>query len=332
MENGGTLQATGNAATFMQGLTTANIRAGGAVIDTNGFNITIAQALLHSTIPGDGANDGGLTVQGAGTLTLTGQLGYRGTTTVANGSLILGDATNSVTLPGDLSLTGGNFALSNGSLGNGTVTTNGNALVIGLIANTRATAGSATINNTGTVAFQNSGDGGTALINNAGLVDFADMSNAAGATINNSGGGLLQFRINSSAGNATIVNGAGTSTTFGGNSTAANATITSLPGALLTFQGQSTAGNATIITQSGAALDGTGTVFRGFSTGGGDDPRWERWGCRSARSKAPESSVSARPICWSAATTCRRRSRARSRITACPEAGRAASSRSAPAR
>ncbi len=47
--NGGTLKAaagTANGATFLQGLTAANVFAGGAVIDNNGQTLTIAQALL----------------------------------------------------------------------------------------------------------------------------------------------------------------------------------------------------------------------------------------------------------------------------------------------
>ena len=49
--NGGTLSpmvGTGSTANFMQGLTTANVQAGGAVVDTNSNAITIAQPLLHS--------------------------------------------------------------------------------------------------------------------------------------------------------------------------------------------------------------------------------------------------------------------------------------------
>jgi autotransporter-associated beta strand protein len=57
--NGGTLQATASSTTFLQDLTTANVRGtggvirGGAAIDTQSYNLTIAQALLHSTIPDD---------------------------------------------------------------------------------------------------------------------------------------------------------------------------------------------------------------------------------------------------------------------------------------
>lgn len=85
--NGGTLKPTASSATFMQGLTTAQIKTGGALLDTNGFNITIAQALLTGT-PGDG----GLSKSGAGKLTLNATSTYTGPTTVRAGTLELGAA------------------------------------------------------------------------------------------------------------------------------------------------------------------------------------------------------------------------------------------------
>jgi autotransporter-associated beta strand protein len=47
--NGGTLQALQTTGTFMQGLTQANVFSGGAAVDTNGFNVTIAQNLLAAS-------------------------------------------------------------------------------------------------------------------------------------------------------------------------------------------------------------------------------------------------------------------------------------------
>jgi autotransporter-associated beta strand protein len=70
--NGGTLKVRNSTTTFMQGLDTVDVLSGGAVIDTNGFNITIAQALLA------GSSSGGLTKNGSGILTLTGNPTYTG--------------------------------------------------------------------------------------------------------------------------------------------------------------------------------------------------------------------------------------------------------------
>ena len=82
--NGGTLKPTASSATFMQGLTTAQIKTGGAFVNTNGFDITIAQSLLTG-----GAGDGGLTKSGAGTLILAGANTYTGPTNVTAGRLAL---------------------------------------------------------------------------------------------------------------------------------------------------------------------------------------------------------------------------------------------------
>ncbi|HSI32517.1 MAG TPA: autotransporter-associated beta strand repeat-containing protein, partial [Tepidisphaeraceae bacterium] len=85
--NGGTLRAGFTSAAFMTGLTRANVRDGGAIIDTNGWNLTVGQALEHSNVAGDAAVDGGLTKNGGGVLTLTGNSTYTGGTTVNAGTI-----------------------------------------------------------------------------------------------------------------------------------------------------------------------------------------------------------------------------------------------------
>lgn len=82
---GGTVKATATSATFLQGLTTANVKNGGVTVDSNGFDITIGQPLLHFS----GATTDQLTKSGAGTLILTGTNTYRGDTTVSAGTLQL---------------------------------------------------------------------------------------------------------------------------------------------------------------------------------------------------------------------------------------------------
>jgi outer membrane autotransporter protein len=229
--NGGTLRARGDKADFLQGLTLAQVRNGGAIIDLNGAVITIAQSLVHSTINGDAATDGGLQLNdsaatGTSALTLTGALSYTGTTTINGGSLILGDATNSVTLPGNASLVGGNLSVANGSLGTGTITVaTGQSLLVGSLAGSAATAGSSTITAAGTVTFQNSGSAGTSTINSTGVLDFADTSTAANATISLTGGAVGQLRNSASGGSATFTVGAGSSLTLGGASTLSTARL-----------------------------------------------------------------------------------------------------------
>lgn len=84
--NGGTLKPTADTTTFMQGLTTASVKDGGAKIDTDGKNITIGQSLLHFA----GSTTDSLTKSGAGTLTLSGTNTYTGTTAITEGTLALG--------------------------------------------------------------------------------------------------------------------------------------------------------------------------------------------------------------------------------------------------
>ena len=62
--NGGTLKAQIDSTTFLQGLAQANVFSGGATIDTNGKNITVAQALLAAT--GDGVSSVSVTNGGSG--------------------------------------------------------------------------------------------------------------------------------------------------------------------------------------------------------------------------------------------------------------------------
>lgn len=85
--NGGTLKAAATITTFLQGMDVCNVRNGGAIIDTNGFNITIAQLMQHSAIGGDNATDGGLLKKGTGTLTLTAANTYNGLTRIQIGTL-----------------------------------------------------------------------------------------------------------------------------------------------------------------------------------------------------------------------------------------------------
>lgn len=93
--NGGKLTAIGadnaNFITTYGGGQNTFVASGGAVIDTNGFNIGIQVNLL------DGGAGGGLTKQGTGTLTLSGVYGYTGPTIVEAGTLALSTATLSDT-------------------------------------------------------------------------------------------------------------------------------------------------------------------------------------------------------------------------------------------
>lgn len=80
-----------NAANFMAGLDAATVLSGGAVIDTNGVDTTIGQALL------DGTGGGGLTKEGNGVLTLTGANTYTGDTIINGGKINLNAPYSAIT-------------------------------------------------------------------------------------------------------------------------------------------------------------------------------------------------------------------------------------------
>jgi len=82
--DGGILRATGNQTNFLRNFTSGQLLmgAGGAFIDSNGFDITIGTVLEGS---------GAVEKIGAGGLLLTGDSsGFTGTTTVADGTLLVG--------------------------------------------------------------------------------------------------------------------------------------------------------------------------------------------------------------------------------------------------
>jgi autotransporter-associated beta strand protein len=121
--NGGTLKALKDQVDFFEGITDANngsiasgafVKAGGAIFDSNSFNITVDQALLADSA------SGGLEKKGAGTLTLGGNCTYTGDTFVNNGTLALSST-------GGLKFKIGADDVNNqiSSTGVGTVTLNG---------------------------------------------------------------------------------------------------------------------------------------------------------------------------------------------------------------
>ncbi|MCA9241387.1 MAG: autotransporter-associated beta strand repeat-containing protein, partial [Planctomycetales bacterium] len=123
--NGGALRAGSNNATFMQGGINANVKSGGAVIDTQAFSITLARPLLHDPLLGV-APDGGLTKQGAGALTLTGNNTYTGGTVVDGGTLLANNPSGSATGSGGVIVNdGATFGGAGSSAGLTTVNSGG---------------------------------------------------------------------------------------------------------------------------------------------------------------------------------------------------------------
>jgi len=96
--NGGTIMAANNNVNFLHDLTLAQVGAGGAVFDSQGFNVTIVQSLFDN-------GGGGLTKNGAGMLTLSGANSYTGGTFVNAGKLTVTTSSSG----------GGAYAVANGA-------------------------------------------------------------------------------------------------------------------------------------------------------------------------------------------------------------------------
>lgn len=124
---GGTLKAVRDNAAFISNITVASVEAAGVVIDTGTFNVSVTSALQ------DAGGGGGITKNGAGTLTFAGQNTYLGNTTINAGGITLADdarlrfligangvtnrltGTGAATLDGDFNIELGGAALANGN-------------------------------------------------------------------------------------------------------------------------------------------------------------------------------------------------------------------------
>lgn len=216
--NGGTLKATGATMTLATSLTTVNVRDGGGIIDTSGFNVSISKALTHSSIEGDAAIDGGLTKSGAGVLTFAGADAntYTGITRVYGGELALSKTAGVNAIAGDI------------IVGDGTSTALLRLINADQIANTSVITLQGLDANAGVFRLNGKNEtiGGLASVNGEGIVEN-ESATAAVLTLNNTGtqsySGIL--RNGSLAGTLSLVKtGTGTqilatATTFTGSTT-----------------------------------------------------------------------------------------------------------------
>jgi fibronectin-binding autotransporter adhesin len=192
--NGGTLKANMDNSGFIANdaeIDRINVRNGGVIIDTNGKNIGIGEALLHSDIGGDSATDGGVTKNGAGTLTLTGINTYTGGTIVNNGTLVLGAGGGSGTIRGTLMINAG--------------------------ATTTLNATDALGYNGGTSVTQINVNGGT--LNNAvaGNNGYLASLTLTGGSMTSTGGGAFNIRASSGEARSITTNASGTESLISGN-------------------------------------------------------------------------------------------------------------------
>ena len=149
--NGGTLKAVADNVSFFNtaGSMKNYIKQGGAKIDTNGFDITVAAKLEQGS-----GSTGGLTKLGAGTLTLSGANTYTGATTVSAGTLkITGSTFNS-----RLIIDNGTAIIDVGSNGVVNINADGyyNSVMISNAQGASAALNGELILNSGTVTIRNS--------------------------------------------------------------------------------------------------------------------------------------------------------------------------------
>lgn len=279
--DGGTLKPSAASTAYLGGLTNAYVKAGGAKFNTNGFDITVSQALLADPV----STGGGLTKEGAGILTLTGAHTYTGATVISAGTLQIGSAgttgslanssgvtnngslifnrTNTLTqgtdFPNVISGTGGVTKLSTGALVlSGANTYEGNTLF-----------GTAVGTSTGTLRLAHSSALGTGkLIINNGNADTGSVELSGGIQVANN---MDFFGRTSGSTGAIIRNVSGDNTlsgvltgSFNGNSynihsdsgmlTISNKITTSSAGRTLTLRGLGS------INITGVVENGTGGI------------------------------------------------------------------------
>ncbi len=201
--NGGTLRA-GASVNLANGVNTTNVRNGGIIVDTNTFSPSVTSALLHSSIGGDNAIDGGLTKNGAGNLTLSSSGStFTGNVTVSTGTLTVSGSSNTPT-PTATSL--GNMTTA----GKTVTIANGASLVFG----NNDTIGSTTIANTGASFIVN---GGT-LSHGTFFTSIGNITLNSGATMTGGNGVNASFQTWTLRGAVTVGGASGSTINTTGSS------------------------------------------------------------------------------------------------------------------
>ena len=217
--NGGTLKASKATTTLMAGLNQANVHDGGAVVDSNNFDITIPQPLIHSTLPGASAIDGGLTKIGAGTLTIgTTDYSYTGLTKANGGTLFIDQvsmsshagfsigASGTLKVKGNINSAGslssqGNLSLVNPDINTlsiaGGITLNNSTISLDLatgIADDIAAGGAASVSGTNVINIALA-PGETLVTNNYTILTSAGGLNAASFAVGSKPAGFNSFTL-----------------------------------------------------------------------------------------------------------------------------------------
>lgn len=189
--NGGTLRPTASNAAFMTGLTAAYVRPGGANIDTNGQNITIAQSLvapINSGVSAIVVENGGAGYLHTPLIRIVGGAGS-GATAVANVSngVITGIT---ITNPGSGYAPGDAVSVTIEGGGASTPATIGSTTLVANSASgglNKQGAGTLTLSGTSTYGGATNITGGTLRLDATGSIN-----GSSGITINGTGAKLVQ--------------------------------------------------------------------------------------------------------------------------------------------
>lgn len=250
---GGTLKAIANNASFMTGLTSANIYTG-LTVDTTNVNITIGQRLL-------GAGPGGLTKVGTGILTLSGANTYTGNTVVGSGTLNLTGSLSGggkVTVASGATLTGSGTILGSVSVASGATLAPGAGSI-----GTLTIPNSLTFSNDSSADFEVNLNGG--LTNNEQVVGLTSVAYAGTLVVTNTGTNTLAVGDQFHLFTATTASGNFSSVTVlpqgtGTFDPATGVLTITPPGAFTIHVPVISAGNL-ILTGTGGTADGSYTVL-----------------------------------------------------------------------
>jgi autotransporter-associated beta strand protein/T5SS/PEP-CTERM-associated repeat protein len=180
--NGGVLRAGAGNSAFLQGLSNAFVKAGGAFIHTQAFDVTVAQSLQHD--PSLGASlDGGLTKQGAGVLTLTNSNSYNGATNIYAGTLLANNSSGSATGSGLVVVHSGGTLGGNGSVAGPVSVISGGTIAVGTSPG-QLSVGEVVLNSGSSFEVELAGNGGVpgadfdqlVVTGDATLAGFLDVS------------------------------------------------------------------------------------------------------------------------------------------------------------
>ena len=198
--NGGTLQAVGDTTNFLTaaGSMKYYVKQGGAIFDTNGYNVKVSAKLEKGTDEGDAA--GKLTKNGAGTLTLSGANTFTGDMDINKGTVVIaynakvGGTTDTATALGDPSIATRKITVYSGATLETESSTSGIDVFGGAEAHPKFTL----------VA-----DGGTIATSTNQLTSYGDIELKNGGVFEERGGGstwltIFNGDVSVPSGNATI--------------------------------------------------------------------------------------------------------------------------------